>query len=183
MDAPEQGNLELARRYLEIDRPERALELLTGRQNDLDDADYWGLRASALLELDRNAEAVEATRRGLDLEPDSTALLLLNAHAHKGLGDLAAAERSLLAALRLDAEDAVLLAEYALLVARAGQLDKARALLDEAEVQARAAGAQRMTLHAQTSALGLYRRAGYEAGGDPFDEEGIEHLRMSRSLR
>jgi predicted GNAT family N-acyltransferase len=59
----------------------------------------------------------------------------------------------------------------------------ARALLDEAEVHARAAGAQRMTLHAQTSALGLYRRAGYEAEGEPFDEEGIEHLRMSRSLR
>jgi predicted GNAT family N-acyltransferase len=59
----------------------------------------------------------------------------------------------------------------------------ARALLDQAEVQARAAGAQRMTLHAQTTALGLYRRAGYEAEGEPFDEEGIEHLRMSRSLR
>jgi predicted GNAT family N-acyltransferase len=59
----------------------------------------------------------------------------------------------------------------------------ARALLDQAEVQARAAGAQRMTLHAQTSALGLYRRAGYESEGEPFDEEGIEHLRMSRSLR
>jgi predicted GNAT family N-acyltransferase len=59
----------------------------------------------------------------------------------------------------------------------------ARALLDQAEVQARAAGAQRMTLHAQTSALGLYRRAGYESEGEPFDEEGLEHLRMSRSLR
>jgi predicted GNAT family N-acyltransferase len=59
----------------------------------------------------------------------------------------------------------------------------ARALLDQAEVQARAADAQRMTLHAQTSALGLYRRAGYESEGEPFDEEGIEHLRMSRSLR
>jgi predicted GNAT family N-acyltransferase len=58
----------------------------------------------------------------------------------------------------------------------------ARALLDEAEVRASAAGAQRMTLHAQTNALGLYRRAGYEAEGEPFDEEGIEHLRMSRSL-
>jgi predicted GNAT family N-acyltransferase len=59
----------------------------------------------------------------------------------------------------------------------------ARALLDEAEVQARAAGAERMTLHAQTNALGLYRRAGYEGEGEPFDEEGIEHLGMSRSLR
>jgi predicted GNAT family N-acyltransferase len=59
----------------------------------------------------------------------------------------------------------------------------ARALLDAAEVHARGAGAERMTLHAQTSALALYRRAGYEAEGEPFDEEGIEHLRMSRSLR
>ena len=59
----------------------------------------------------------------------------------------------------------------------------AAALLREAERQARAAGAGRMTLHAQTSALELYRRAGYEAEGEPFDEEGIEHLRMTRSLR
>jgi predicted GNAT family N-acyltransferase len=59
----------------------------------------------------------------------------------------------------------------------------ARALLDQAEVRARAAGAQRMALHAQTGALALYRRAGYESEGEPFDEEGIEHVRMSRSLR
>jgi predicted GNAT family N-acyltransferase len=59
----------------------------------------------------------------------------------------------------------------------------ARALLDQAEVAARAAGARRMTLHAQTSALALYRRAGYDGEGEPFDEEGIEHLRMRRSLR
>jgi predicted GNAT family N-acyltransferase len=58
----------------------------------------------------------------------------------------------------------------------------AGALLREAERQARAAGADRMTLHAQTSALELYRRAGYESEGAPFDEEGIEHLRMTRSL-
>jgi len=58
----------------------------------------------------------------------------------------------------------------------------AGALLAEAERQATAAGARRMVLHAQTSALGLYRRAGYEAEGEPFDEEGIEHLRMARRL-
>jgi len=58
----------------------------------------------------------------------------------------------------------------------------AAALLREAEREARAAGARRMTLHAQTSALDLYRRSGYESEGEPFDEEGIEHLRMSRSL-
>jgi tetratricopeptide (TPR) repeat protein len=127
------GNLELARRYLEIDRPERALELLQGGQNDLDDPEFWRLRAVALLKLERENQALGAARRGLELEPDSIDLLLVAAHAHRKLGDLAAAERSLLAALRLESEQPTLLAEYALLVARAGQLQKARALLDEAE--------------------------------------------------
>jgi putative N-acetyltransferase (TIGR04045 family) len=58
----------------------------------------------------------------------------------------------------------------------------AGALLAEAEREASAAGARRMVLHAQTSALSLYRRAGYEGEGEPFDEEGIEHLRMARRL-
>jgi predicted GNAT family N-acyltransferase len=56
------------------------------------------------------------------------------------------------------------------------------ALLAEAERQARTAGAKRMRLHAQTSALGLYERAGYRRDGVPFDEEGIEHIAMERNL-
>lgn len=48
------------------------------------------------------------------------------------LGDLAAAERTILAALRQTPEDPVLLCSYALLVARAGQLDKAERLVKEA---------------------------------------------------
>jgi predicted GNAT family N-acyltransferase len=58
----------------------------------------------------------------------------------------------------------------------------AGALLAEAERQAVAAGARRMVLHAQTSALELYLRAGYAGDGEPFDEEGIEHLKMAREL-
>lgn len=58
----------------------------------------------------------------------------------------------------------------------------AAALLAEAERQARAARAARMRLHAQSSALGLYERAGYVAAGEPFDEEGIEHLVMEKRL-
>jgi predicted GNAT family N-acyltransferase len=57
-----------------------------------------------------------------------------------------------------------------------------RALLDESERRARAAGAQRMTLAAQTSAVGLYERAGYGAVGDVFLDAGIEHLTMEKSL-
>jgi tetratricopeptide (TPR) repeat protein len=132
MDVTE-GNLALAQHYLDIDQPRRALELLEGRQNDLDDPEYWELRATALVELDRHRDAVDAAARGLDLDPDNIGLLLMSALAHKGAGDLAAAERALLAALRLDAENPALLSQYALLVANAGQLDKARRLLDRAE--------------------------------------------------
>lgn len=55
-------------------------------------------------------------------------------------------------------------------------------LLSAAEREARAARAARMRLHAQTSALGLYEQAGYTAHGEPFDEEGIEHLAMEKRL-
>ena len=58
----------------------------------------------------------------------------------------------------------------------------AAALLDAAEREARAAGARRIGMHAQTDALGLYERAGYTPYGERFDEEGIEHLGMEKRL-
>ena len=58
----------------------------------------------------------------------------------------------------------------------------AAALLAEAEREARAAGARRMRLHAQTDALRLYENAGYAAEGEPFMEEGLEHLTMEKPL-
>ncbi len=56
------------------------------------------------------------------------------------------------------------------------------ALLAAAEEQARAAGARRVGMHAQTDALALYERAGYTPYGDRFDEEGIEHVGMEKHL-
>jgi predicted GNAT family N-acyltransferase len=56
------------------------------------------------------------------------------------------------------------------------------ALLDAAEREARAAGARRIGMHAQTDALALYRRAGFRPYGERFDEEGIEHLGMEKDL-
>jgi predicted GNAT family N-acyltransferase len=56
-------------------------------------------------------------------------------------------------------------------------------LLAAAEQEARAAGAVRIGMHAQTDALSLYRRAGYAPYGERFDEEGIEHLGMEKHLR
>jgi predicted GNAT family N-acyltransferase len=55
-------------------------------------------------------------------------------------------------------------------------------LLVFAENEARAAGAQRIVLNAQTRARGLYRAAGYTEHGGRFREAGIEHIRMERPL-
>ena len=53
-----------------------------------------------------------------------------------------------------------------------------RALLDEA----RSAGMTEIALHAQTHAAGFYRRFGFSATGEPFDEAGIPHVEMRLEL-
>jgi predicted GNAT family N-acyltransferase len=57
-----------------------------------------------------------------------------------------------------------------------------RRLLAEAEEIARARGAARMVLHAQTAARGFYESTGYEPEGDVFLEADIEHIRMTKPL-
>jgi predicted GNAT family N-acyltransferase len=61
-------------------------------------------------------------------------------------------------------------------------LGLARALITEAETQARALGAKRMALAAQLNAQALYDRAGYDAYGDVFLDAGIEHVMMAKTL-
>jgi ElaA protein len=58
----------------------------------------------------------------------------------------------------------------------------AGALLDEADAQSRALGAQRIALAAQLTAQGVYARAGYEPYGDVFLDAGIEHVMMAKRL-
>ena len=55
-------------------------------------------------------------------------------------------------------------------------------LLDEGEARARALGARRVALAAQTGALALYERAGYTPYGERFMDAGIEHLMMEKRL-
>ena len=45
-----------------------------------------------------------------------------------------------------------------------------------------AAAAERISLHAQTYARELYARDGYRESGEPFEEEGIEHVTMEKQL-
>jgi predicted GNAT family N-acyltransferase len=56
-------------------------------------------------------------------------------------------------------------------------------LLEESEARARALGAERIALAAQTGALALYERAGYAPYGERFMDAGIEHLMMEKRLR
>jgi YbgC/YbaW family acyl-CoA thioester hydrolase len=48
--------------------------------------------------------------------------------------------------------------------------------------RAKARGDAQVLLHAQSSAAGLYARAGFVPQGAPFDEVGIPHVEMLRSL-
>lgn len=56
------------------------------------------------------------------------------------------------------------------------------ALLAVLEAAAAGAGCTRAEVHAQTGAVGFYGRAGYESEGDPFDEAGIVHVAMWKTL-
>ena len=56
------------------------------------------------------------------------------------------------------------------------------ALLREADRAAVAAGTRLIHLHAQARARRVYDRAGYEVRGEPFIEEGIEHVAMEKQV-
>ena len=92
------------------------------------------------------------------------------------------ADRAVVATCRLVSDgDTVKLGRMAV-AAGARRRGLASALLAEAEARARALGARRIALAAQTGALGLYERAGYSAYGERFLDAGIEHLMMARDL-
>ena len=55
-------------------------------------------------------------------------------------------------------------------------------LLLATDEEARAKGATRIVLHAQTYARSLYEAAGYEPRGREFTEAGIEHVAMEKVL-
>lgn len=57
-----------------------------------------------------------------------------------------------------------------------------RALLEALLACARARGHAAIELHAQTTALGFYERAGFVAEGPEFEEAGMPHRRMRRPL-
>lgn len=125
--------LALASHLLAVDRPDSALEQVGRLSAEAATSERaWLLRTQALLALERPGDAVNAARRGMGDAGPSTGLLYLLSIGLVQLQDLPGAEGALLGALQLDPEDPQLLAAYARLLLRAGQLDKAARVLDEA---------------------------------------------------
>ncbi|MFC4552544.1 MULTISPECIES: GNAT family N-acetyltransferase [Halorussus] len=57
-----------------------------------------------------------------------------------------------------------------------------RATMDELEATAEARGFSTLVMHAQTPVEGFYRELGYETTSDVFEEAGIPHVEMEKSL-
>lgn len=59
----------------------------------------------------------------------------------------------------------------------------ANVLLEEVFRFARQSGLNELLLHAQLSAQGLYARHGFKPEGEIFEEAGIQHITMKKSLK
>jgi tetratricopeptide (TPR) repeat protein len=128
-----QKNVELARHYLAVQRPERALEALARAGGaGVEEPDYWRIRAAAVLNLKRWDEAIETARSGLALDPHSVTLLDVLALAELESGHAAAAQEAIGAALEVAPEHSTLLAHKALILARFDRFEEAERMVQEA---------------------------------------------------
>ena len=57
-----------------------------------------------------------------------------------------------------------------------------RQLMDALEREAAAMGLETLTLHSQIHAAGFYEKLGYERSSDVFEEAGIPHVEMRKSV-
>ncbi len=56
------------------------------------------------------------------------------------------------------------------------------ALMDAVERSAQAVGMTKLTLHSQTRAAAFYEHLGYDRYGEVFEEAGIPHVKMEKSI-
>jgi predicted GNAT family N-acyltransferase len=106
----------------------------------------------------------------------------LDGRDHEGIHLVAVEDGEVLATCRLLMVGST--AQFSRLAVRqsARRRGIARALLEAADFETRAAGGHRLVLHAQTYAQSLYEQAGYVPRGRPFREAGIEHIAMEKEL-
>ncbi|CCQ32608.1 phospholipiddiacylglycerol acyltransferase protein [Halorhabdus tiamatea SARL4B] len=57
-----------------------------------------------------------------------------------------------------------------------------RQLMDAVEAEARREGLERLTLHGQVRVVEFYEHLGYEQESDEFEEAGITHVKMAKSI-
>jgi tetratricopeptide (TPR) repeat protein len=125
--------LQAARRYIEIGRPEQALASLSMLDSETAaTGEARRLRGFAFLGVEDFDRAAEEASDGLQDDPQAVDLLYLLSLAEERRGRLGQAEAAILAALEQDPDDAELLCQYADVLMRAGQLDKAARVLDAA---------------------------------------------------
>jgi predicted GNAT family N-acyltransferase len=100
----------------------------------------------------------------------------------EGIHLVAVANRELLAACRLLLVGST--AQFSRLAVKrsARRRGIATSLLELADIEAKAGGARRIVLHAQTYAQELYEQAGYRPRGRVFTEAEIEHIAMEKQL-
>ncbi len=140
------------------------------------------VRVGAWDELGREAQSirtavfVEEQKIPAEMEWDAADAACLHAVAYNRLGMALATGR---------------LSEHAPGVARVGRMAVLQALrgsgvggavLHALTAAARERGEHELLLHAQASAMAFYRRAGFTARGAAFEEAGIPHQEMVRSL-
>lgn len=132
-----ENGLALAQRYIQVGRPDRALEALAQLDETAAAAPEarW-LRGFALYGAERYADAAESAQEALEDDPGEPGLLYLLSLATEQLDELAESDSAILAALEQDPDDAELLCQYASVCMRAGQLDKAERLIERASAAA-----------------------------------------------
>lgn len=185
--------------YLAADRPQEALDALRGA--DPEDVRACALRAQALLQLQRGAEAERYLRTALELRPEEPVLLMLLAQT-QATYDAFAAEDTLRKALELEPENASLFAMYVLILMEQGRYEWAERMLDRGmkiapeEMQATRAifllrasssrealnAAQEMLREAPDDATAHYLQ-GLALLGSGRVSRGLRHLREAAALR
>lgn len=133
MEEGRRDQLALARHYLGVNRPDRALLALEQlADGGLEEPGYWEIRTAAAFDLHRWDEAAAVGRRGLMVDPENVLLLDLVALSELELGNARAAESAIDFALEAAPHDPVLLAHRALIVAHLNRFDEAEQCVAEA---------------------------------------------------
>lgn len=124
--------LETARRQLLQRQPAESLASLDAVWARAEGSEEgWYLRAGALTVLGHPQEGDSVAGEGLETQPQSLALRLVQSVARAIVGDLSGARAALYPALDVAPDDPVLLAQQAVVLARQGHSDDAADLLEQ----------------------------------------------------